>query len=89
MKKKINWKVRLGNKTFWISAIPALILLLQAGASVVGYNLDLGDLGDKLLTFINALFIVLALMGIVADPTTQGLGDSEQALTYQQPKEGK
>lgn len=84
----LNWTVRFKNKTFWISFIPAVLLLIQVVAAVFGYTLDLGGLGDRLLDVINALFAVLALLGIVADPTTKGVGDSAQAMTYDKPKEG-
>lgn len=84
---KINWTVRIKNKNFWLSLIPALLLLIQAGAAIFGYTLDFGDLGNKLLTFVNAVFAVLVLLGVVTDPTTQGIGDSTQALTYERPKE--
>lgn len=80
--KKINWIVRIKNKAFWVALIPALLLLVQAIAAVFGFAIDLGDLGDKLLTVINALFAVLAILGVVMDPTTPGAGDSERALTY-------
>ena len=83
---KINWTVRIRNKSFWLSLIPALLLLTQAGAAVFGYALDFGDLGNKLMAFVNSLFAVLALLGVVNDPTTQGMRDSAQALTYQRPK---
>lgn len=84
----LNWTVRFKNKTFWLSFIPAVLLLIQVVAAVFGYTLDLGGLGDKLLDVVNALFAVLALLGIVADPTTKGVGDSAQAMTYDKPKEG-
>ncbi|MEG1426810.1 MAG: phage holin [Oscillospiraceae bacterium] len=84
---KINWSVRLKNKTFWISLIPAILLLLQVGGSILGFNLDFGDLGNKLLTLVNAVFSVLVILGVVVDPTTAGIGDSTQALTYRNPKE--
>lgn len=84
----INWTVRIKNKTFWLALIPAALLLVQVVAAVFGYTLDLGELGDKLLAVVNALFGVLAILGIVADPTTKGVGDSSQALTYDKPKEG-
>ena len=84
----INWTVRLKNKNFWIAAIPAVLLLVQAVAAVFGVTLDLGPLGDKLLAVVNAVFVVLAVLGIVTDPTTKGLGDSAQARTYTAPKEG-
>ena len=84
----LNWTVRFKNRTFWISFIPAVLLLIQVVAAVFGYTLDLGGLGDRLLDVVNALFAVLALLGIVADPTTKGVGDSAQAMTYDKPKEG-
>lgn len=80
--KKINWVVRIKNKAFWVALIPALLLLIQAIAAVFGFAIDLGNLGDKLLTVINALFAVFAILGVVVDPTTPGTGDSERALTY-------
>ena len=83
----INWKVRIKNKNFWISLIPAVLLLAQVVASVFGYNLELGELGDKLLAVVNALFAVLTILGIVTDPTTAGVGDSKLAMTYTKPKE--
>lgn len=83
----INWKVRLKNKNFWFAIVPAVLLLIQAIAAVFGFTLDLGDIGDKILTVVNCLFGVLAILGIVTDPTTSGLGDSQQALTYEKPKE--
>ena len=83
---KINWRVRIKNKNFWIAFIPALLLLIQVVASVFGFTLDLGDLGNKLLAVVNAAFAVLSILGIVTDPTTKGISDSEQAMTYDKPK---
>ena len=82
----INWLVRLKNKSFWLSFIPAVLLLVQAVAAVFGFTLDFGPLGDQLLEVVNALFAVLAILGIVTDPTTAGINDSKQALTYTEPK---
>lgn len=84
----INWKVRFRNKAFWVSLIPAVLLLIQVVAAVFGYTLDLGALGDKLLAVVNALFGVLAVLGVVTDPTTAGVGDSQQAMGYETPREG-
>ena len=83
---KINWAVRLKNKTFWVAIVPAMLLLIQVVASVFGYSLDLGDLGNKLLAVVNAAFGVLAILGVVTDPTTAGVSDSDQAMTYTEPK---
>lgn len=83
----INWTVRFKNKQFWVSFVPAVLLLIQVIAAVFGFELDLGDLGNKLLDVVNALFAVLALLGIVTDPTTSGMSDSTQAMMYDKPKE--
>lgn len=84
--KSINWVVRIKNKAFWVALIPAVLLLIQVIAAVFGFTLDLGDLGNKLLEVVNALFSVLVILGIVTDPTTAGLTDSKNALTYTEPK---
>ena len=83
---KINWTVRIKNKTFWIALIPALLLLVQVEAAVFGIDLKLDALGDKLLAVVNALFAVLTILGVVTDPTTAGVGDSKQAMEYDKPK---
>lgn len=83
----MNWIVRFKNKNFWLTLIPAVLLLVQTVAAVFGFELDFGDLGNQLLAVVNAVFAVLVILGVVNDPTTAGLGDSEQALTYKTPKE--
>ena len=82
---KINWIVRIKNKAFWLAIIPAVLLLIQAVAAVVGYQFDFGDISDKLISVVNAVFVVLSILGIVTDPTTAGIGDSARALTYTTP----
>ena len=81
----INWKVRFANKTFCLSLIPAVLLLAQAVAKVFGYELDLSAYGENLLEVVNTLFAVLAILGIVTDPTTAGISDSKRAMTYKAP----
>ena len=83
---KINWKVRIKNKSFWLAIIPAVLLLVQAVATVFGYTFDFGEIGSKLIDVVNSLFVVLAIIGVVNDPTTSGISDSRQALTYEAPK---
>lgn len=86
MTRKINWEVRLKNKRFWLAIIPAVLLLVQAVAAVFGYTLDLNELGNRLIVVVNAVFIVLVILGVVTDHTTRGVKDSTQALTYTEPK---
>ena len=82
----INWKVRIKNKTFWITLIPALIVLIQLVASLFGFEIDLSEISGKLVAIIDALFVILGILGIVNDPTTAGLPDSIQAKGYEEPK---
>ena len=82
----INWLARVKNKAFWVAIIPAVLLVIQAVGAVFGYTLDFGDLGNRLLEVVNAIFGVLVILGVVVDPTTAGVKDSEQALTYTEPK---
>lgn len=81
----INWKVRIRNKQFWLSLIPALAILVQAIAAVFGYTLNLEELVGKVLAVVSAVFAVLAILGVVVDPTTAGVGDSERAMSYEEP----
>ena len=84
---QINWKVRLKNKDFWLTIIPAMLLLAQTIAAPLGMELDFGELGNQLLAIVNAVFAVMTILGIVNDPTTNGMClDSNQAMTYNAPK---
>lgn len=84
---KINWLVRIKNKAFWVALIPAALLLVQTVAALLGFSLDLGDVGDKLLAVVNAIFGVLVILGVVVDPTVDGVSDSARAMQYQEPPE--
>lgn len=81
----INWKVRIKNKNFWITFIPAILILIQTIGAVFGFHIDLSDFQTKILAVVDALFIVLAIVGVVNDPTTHGLEDSTRAMTYTEP----
>lgn len=81
----INWKVRLKNLNFWLSLVPAALLVLQSAAALAGIALPVQAVQEKLLDLINAVFGLLAILGIVNDPTTKGLSDSRRALEYKAP----
>lgn len=83
---KINWKVRLSNRQWWLYMIPALLVLIKMIAKTFGFEFDISFLSENIQAVIEAAFMVLGLMGIVNDPTTKGIGDSENALTYTEPK---
>ncbi|MEA4969535.1 MAG: phage holin [Candidatus Pelethousia sp.] len=80
---QINWKVRFKNKV-WLMAF------LTFGVSTVYQLLGLFDIvpaltQDAVMQAVAAILQLLSLLGVVVDPTTKGLGDSERALTYTEP----
>ena len=82
----INWTVRFKNKNFWLAVIPAVLLLVQTVAAVFGFSLDLGEIGNRLIAVVNAVFGVLVVLGVVVDPTTAGFSDSNRAMNYKKPE---
>lgn len=81
----MNWKVRIKNKAFWLALIPALALVAQAVAALFGYTIDLQTMVGKCQAVVNAVFALLVILGIVVDPTTAGVGDSDRAMSYDKP----
>ena len=77
---KINWKVRIKSKTFWLAAVPAFLLLAQAIGAPFGYKWDFVVLNQQLAAIINAAFGLLAIIGVVVDPTTAGIKDSQRVM---------
>lgn len=81
----INWKVRLHSYTFWMAVISAIIIAIFYIFELCNVQLPV-----SMEETINAAKLILAIpvaIGIIADPTTKGIGDSAQALTYDAPKE--
>lgn len=83
--KSINWRVRLKNKNFWVTFIPAM-MLVQVILSIFGYSFEVEKVQGKLLDLVDAVFTVLVIVGVINDPTTVGLSDSKAAMEYSQPK---
>ena len=82
---KINFLVRIKNKAFWLAVIPAVALVAQAVAAVFGYDIDLSTMVGKIQAVVNAVFALLVILGIVVDPTTDGISDSNRAMSYTEP----
>ena len=81
-KLKINWAIRCKSKVWWIAMVSATLLLIQTVAAPFGYSWDFVVLNQQLTAVVNAAFAFATLIGVVNDPTTKGLNDSEKALTY-------
>mgnify|MGYP000726425696 CR=1 FL=1 len=80
--KKINWKIRLQSKIFVVSLLGLFFLLTQQVLAIFGISWDFTALNDQLNQVINTIFLILALVGVVKDPTTPGLEDSKKAMEY-------
>lgn len=85
----INWKVRLKNPAFWTGLIGVLATLAISVAQLLGVDIAevVNGWQSALVALVTAVFGILALVGVVTDPTTSGVSDSNQALTYTKPKE--
>ena len=85
----INWKVRLKNPAFWTGLIGVLATLAINVAQLLGVDIAevVNGWQSALVALVTAIFGILALVGVVTDPTTSGVSDSNQALTYTKPKE--
>ena len=76
----INFKLRLQNKTTLVALISAVFLMLQQFGLEIPHNIQ-----ERVNTFV----VILVILGIVTDPTTKGVADSEQALNYNKPRNDK
>ena len=88
---KINWQVRLKNPVFWVQLGVSLMAPILAAAGVAWEQVtSWSALGQVIIHGIGNPVVVVATLSAVwaaiNDPTTAGLSDSEQALTYEQPK---
>lgn len=81
----INWTVRFKNKAWWLAILPAICILVQSVLNVFGVTWDYSEWVGKIAAIIEAVFMLLALIGVVTDPTVDGFADSARALTYTEP----
>lgn len=83
---KINWKLRLQNKATLTALVMALVALVYQVLGVCGVVPRVSQ--DQVTTIISMVINILCLLGIVVDPTTDGIGDSARAMTYTKPSKG-
>lgn len=71
----------------FVAQLMIVAQILLQGLNALGItDFQLTDaIQQSILTFINAIFIILSMMGVIQDPTTKGMGDSERAKTYKEP----
>lgn len=81
----INWKVRLRSGPFWVGLISLVLTFVYTVLNMAGVIPQIDQ--KQVMDVIVMLLQILAFIGVLSDPTTKGLSDSEQAMTYQKPKE--
>lgn len=91
--KKINWRVRAKSPQFWVGLLGVIAspVLAYYGLSYADMT-TWGSIGNVLVQFFSNPFLigtvvmaVLSFIGVLTDPTTKGVGDSERALGYGKP----
>ena len=80
----INWKVRFKNRTFLAALLALVVTFVYDLLAIVGIVPSVEE--SVVMSLINTVLTLLVGVGVLVDPTTHGLGDSEQAMTYEQPK---
>lgn len=81
---KINWKLRFQNKATLIAIVVQTVTLVYVVLGMFGIVPGIGE--DQVKNLVYMLVELLCLLGIVVDPTTQGVADSAQAMGYTEPK---
>lgn len=82
--KNINWKARLQSGPFWMGVISAVVAAVFTVIPMCGVELSVT--ADQVLNVATLLLMIPASIGIISDPTTKGLSDSQMALTYDKPR---
>lgn len=81
---KINWKVRLKNPVFWMTMIPALASFIYTILGCFGIIPSISE--DILVNALTSIITALATVGVLVDPTTKNVGDSNRAMKYNEPQ---
>ena len=80
---KINWKVRFKNKVWLTSFITLIVSFVYSILQMLDITPSFAK--GMVMQIINQALMILSMMGVIVDPTTEGLGDSKRALSYEEP----
>ena len=83
---KINLKLRFKNATTLLSLAVAVIAFIYQICGIIGYVPPINQ--DMVVQLVGIVINILVALGILVDPTTAGIKDSEQAMLYTEPKKG-
>jgi phi LC3 family holin len=77
---KINWKARFKNKTFLVTFITLVVAFVYQVLGLFGVVPSISE--DSVVNLFTMLVNILAFVGVVVDPTTDGFNDSDRAMLY-------
>lgn len=77
---KINWKIRLKNKAF-VAALAALVIAFVYQL-LAAFDVVPSITQDSVSEVLGMTLNLLGMLGVLVDPTTNGVNDSERAMTY-------
>lgn len=87
-KLKINMPVRFRNWAFWVGLGATVLAAMNVSPEMfTSWSLVWQEIVALFSNPFRLGCVVIAILGVINDPTTSGLGDSAQALTYHKPKE--
>lgn len=81
----INWKVRLKSGAFWAGLISLVLTLVYTILNMAGVIPAFSQ--KEIMDVVVMILQIPAFIGVISDPTTKGIGDSNQALTYEKPRD--
>lgn len=81
---KLNLTVRLKNPVFWLTILPAIASCVYSILGAFGIVPYISE--DAMINALCSIVTALATLGVLVDPTTSGISDSERALTYNEPQ---
>lgn len=81
---KINWKTRLRSGPFWIGVISAVVAAVFTIIPLCGVELSVT--AEQVMHAVTLILMIPTALGVISDPTTKGVCDSQMALTYEKPR---
>lgn len=81
---RINWKLRLANKTTLTALIACIVAFIYQLMGIIGIVPSIAE--NDILTLAGVIINILVALGVVVDPTTSGVSDSTRAMTYEKPR---
>ncbi len=84
---QMNWKVRFKNKVWLTSFISLIVTFTYTLLGLFGVVPSISQ--NTVMQVVNQFLLLLSMVGVIVDPTTDGISDSDRAMTYDEPWKDK